>query len=63
MGEVGGVVSVTYPKTKINKQEKRKYISTAKDLLYPKEVIQDLTNAKTEVECIIILQRARNKTK
>ena len=63
MGEVGGLVSVTYPKTKIGKQDKKRYISTAKDLLYSEDIIQELTNAKTEAECIMILQKARSQTK
>ena len=63
MGEVGGLVSVTYPKTKINKKDKKRYISTAKDLLYSEDIIHELVDAKTEVECIRILQKARSQTK
>lgn len=47
----------------MTKADKKQYIQAAKDLYYPKQVISDIQNAKTESECIRILTTARHQTK
>ena len=49
-------------KNTINKTIRKKYINTAKELCYPKVVIEKLENATTENECIFILRSARKGT-
>lgn len=40
---------------------KRHIIATAKQLFYPKEVVEALKDAKTEKECTLIMRTARER--
>ena len=46
----------------MRKGVKKKYVKTAKELCYSKEIIEKLENATTENECIFILRSARKGT-